>query len=192
MQDGSCFRECRADHVTEAYRFFLSNCQCKLILLAVCHDNGYVAELDKFRNDATARGKTWLLDHYARGRAFTDPPFPMVKIDDLFITRELSAKRATGPGSHHASSSHSSALSSSAMTEQAKGPDQSSFRPIGPGLQHSSFAPSESRHGSSEYSTTPYLAPGVEPPSSRSQVPVVRLHQMSMQPFPNSLPVHPT
>ncbi len=163
----------------ETYRFFLQNCQCKLIFLALCHDNGYMAELDKYRNDATAKQKTWLVDHYAKGRAFTDPPFPMIKFDEVFSSKSLPVKRVNGFGPIPKKSSYSSALPAPLRMEAASGIDKSPF----------TMPPSKSKYTSDAQSSisTPaglqrnslkelpplHLASDVELRSSGDQIPVV-------------------
>lgn len=47
----------------DVYRFHLNNAQCKYIFLACCHDSGYIAELDKYRQDPIASAKTILVRH---------------------------------------------------------------------------------------------------------------------------------
>ncbi len=163
----------------ETYRLFLQNCQCKLIYLALCHDNGYIAELDKYRNDAIAKQKTWLIDHYAKGRAFTDPPFPMVKFDEVFSSKALPVKRVNGFGPIPNKSSYSSALAAPPRAEAASGIDQSSFTlpPLKPKYTSDVQSPISSPFGSHRNSfkepQTPYHAPDVELRPSGDQVPVV-------------------
>jgi hypothetical protein len=163
----------------ETYRFFLQNCHCRLIFLALCHDNGYIAELDKYRNDVTARQKTWLVDHYSQGRAFMDPPFPMVHFDNVFSTRPLSVNRPPAPISH-TRSSYSSALAGPAMIGQPARPGHNSVSMaphesrFGPDIQPSAITPYESPPNSIRDHQTPYLAPGIEAPISGDQIPVVR------------------
>lgn len=47
----------------DVYRFYLNNAQCKYIFLACCHDSGYIAEIDKYRQDPVASAKTVLIRH---------------------------------------------------------------------------------------------------------------------------------
>ena len=163
----------------EAYRFFLRNLQCKLIFLALCHDNGYMAELDKYRNDVIAKEKTWLIDHYAKGRAFADPPFPMVNFDEVFSNRALPVKRANGFAPVPNKSSYSSALAAPSTAETASGFGQGLFKMPPPkskppsDAQSSPTTPFVSHTNSFKELPTPYLAPGVELPTSGDQVPVV-------------------
>lgn len=163
----------------EAYRFYLRNCQCKLIFLALCHDNGYMAELDKYRNDVIAKQKTWLIEHYAKGRAFADPPFPMANFDEVFSNRALPVKRVNGFAPVPNKSSYSSALAAPSTVEAASGFGQSHFNPPLPkskppsDAQPSPTTPFASRTNSFKELQTPYLASGVKIPTSGDQVPVV-------------------
>ncbi|ERF75791.1 hypothetical protein EPUS_01621 [Endocarpon pusillum Z07020] len=173
----------------EAYRFFLRNCQCKLIFLALCHDNGYMAELDKYRNDVIAKQKTQLIDHYAKGRAFANPPFPMVNFEEVFSNRALPVKRVNGFAPVPTKSSYSSALAAPPTVEAASGFGQGHFNPPPlqskppPDAQSSPTTPFASRTNSFKELQTPYLASGVELPTSGDQVPVNRLDQRIDRPL---------
>lgn len=169
--------------VSETYRFFLQNCQCKLIFLALCHDNGYIAELDKYRNDVLAKKKTWLVDHYAKGRAFVNPPFHMVKLDNVFDTRAISVKRLNPAYLLNTNSSYSSTAVPSFTTEKAPIPEQNPYSNPPPHFTSASGASpiNATRYDSNremvEKDDAPYLAPGVEPPTSADEVPVACLSQ---------------
>lgn len=52
-----------SDVSIEAYRFYANNAQCHSIFLAVCHDNGYVASLDHYKQDISIACKTILVKH---------------------------------------------------------------------------------------------------------------------------------
>jgi hypothetical protein len=175
---------CLLTTTPETYHFFLQNSQCKLIFLALCHDNGYLAELERYRNDATAKQKTWLIDHYAKARAFTAPPFYMVKLDQVFSDRGLHIKRVNGSTSaSHKSSSYSSALSSLPITEPTSSilNDSDAFGPPPPTKPRSASdarpppaSLHEPRPNLIKEQLTAQLAPGVSPPTSSDQIPVVR------------------
>jgi hypothetical protein len=168
----------------ETYRFYLQNTHCKLIFLALCHDNGYAPELEQYRNDAVAKQKTWLIDHYAKGRAFTDPPFHMVKFDQVFSGRALSIKRVNGSTSIPHKSSYSSALASSPIaTEPASNFDADAFGPpphtptkprSASDARPPSITPYDTRPNLVKEQPTAQLAPGVSPPTSSDQIPIVR------------------
>jgi hypothetical protein len=164
----------------DTYRFFLHHCQCRLILLALCHDNGYIAELDKYRNDDKATQKTLLIDHFAKGQAFIDPPFPIVKLDDVFSTKPLHVRRTKGSLSLINPSSYSSALAISPTAGQAPTPQQSPFSRLPPwskpdlGTQPSAATPHQSQQTFVKEPHAPHLALGVDPPTSSDLIPVVR------------------
>lgn len=166
----------------ETYRFYLQNCQCRLICLALCHDNGYIAELDKYRNDTTAKQKTWLVDHHAKGRGFLDPPFHMVKFDEIFSTKALYVKRITASSSlTNKSSSYSSAMTNSFSVEQAPRSEQSPFFMLDrqPRYAHGAESPSGTQSEPQQNLTpgprTPFFAPELATPAVGDQViPVVR------------------
>jgi hypothetical protein len=164
----------------DTYRFFLHHCQCRLILLALCHDNGYIAELDKYRNDARATQKTLLIDHYAKGQAFIDPPFPIIKLDDVFSTKPLYVRRTKGSVSLTNQSPYASALAASPTAGQPPIPRQSSFSRLPPwskpasGTQSTIATPHQSQQTLIKEPHAPYLAPGVDPPTSSDQIPIVR------------------
>lgn len=168
-----------ADRPADTYRFFLQNCQCKLIFLALCHDNGYISELDKYRNDPIAKQKTWLVDHYAKGRAFIDPPFPMAKFEAVFSTRPLPSKRVNTSAPLASKSSYSSALTSTSPADQAPNPEQTPFSMYpnksraNTGLQSPTTTTFEPQRDSVKESPARNLAPGVGAPNPVDQIPVV-------------------
>lgn len=169
--------------IRDTYRFFLQNCQCKLIFLALCHDNGYISELDKYRNDPIAKQKTWLVDHYAKGRAFIDPPFPMAKFEAVFSTRPLPSKRVNTSAPLASKSSYSSALTSTSPADQAPNPEQTPFSMYpnksraNTGLQSPTTTTFEPQRDSVKESPARNLAPGVGAPNPVDQIPVNRLNQ---------------
>ncbi|KAF2670665.1 hypothetical protein BT63DRAFT_244835 [Microthyrium microscopicum] len=75
----------RADaKLRDTYRFYAHDIHCERIFLACCHDNGYVAELDKYRHDPVARNKTLLVKHKNTGAQYRDTPFGMVDFGEVF------------------------------------------------------------------------------------------------------------
>lgn len=170
----------RLTSISETYRFFLQNSHCKLIFLAICHDNGYVAELDKYRNDPTAREKTWLVDHLSNGRAFMDSPFRMVHFDHVFSTIALPLNRPSAP-IPRPRSSYSSAVATPAVPGPAarSGHNSLSMPPpvstSGLGTPRMKISPHGSSHNPLVDNLTPYYAPEVEAPASSDMVPVVSL-----------------
>lgn len=69
---------------TDTYRFFAYNQHCRHIFLACCHDNGYVAELDKYRYDTTAAPKTILVHAAQAAREYASLPFPVARFGSVF------------------------------------------------------------------------------------------------------------
>ena len=80
----------------DTYRFFAYNQQCRHIFLACCHDNGYVAELDKYRHDAIAAPKTILVHAAQAAREYTSLPFPVARFGTVFETSAIVAFRQNG------------------------------------------------------------------------------------------------
>lgn len=70
--------------LTDTYRFYAYNAQCKHIFLACAHDSGYVAELDKYRHDPIAAPKTILVKNEQMARQYLSLPFPTAKLSTLF------------------------------------------------------------------------------------------------------------
>ena len=75
------------------YRFYANNAQCKHIFLACCHDNGYVAELDKYRHDVTAAPKTILVKHGNTANGFYNLGFQLASFTNAFEMQPLQALR---------------------------------------------------------------------------------------------------
>jgi hypothetical protein len=76
----------------DTYRFFAYNQHCRHIFLACCHDNGYVAELDKYRYDTTAAPKTILVHAAQAAREYASLPFPVARFGSVFEVRPHSFK----------------------------------------------------------------------------------------------------
>lgn len=84
----------RADSkLRDTYRFYLSNAQCKHLFLACCHDNGYVAELDKYRHDSIAASKTILVKHGNTANQFYNLNLPIARFSTTFEMEPLQAVR---------------------------------------------------------------------------------------------------
>lgn len=70
----------------DTFRFYADNVQCQRIFLAVTHDNGYIAELDKFRY-ATFQPKIVLVHQSSTAKStqfFGGLPFEMTTFDTVF------------------------------------------------------------------------------------------------------------
>ncbi len=71
----------------DTFRFYAHNAQCQRIYLACSHDNGYIAELDKYRHDMIVMPKVMLI-HAAQtpsaARAYAGLPFKYTRFDSVF------------------------------------------------------------------------------------------------------------
>lgn len=76
------------------YRFFVYNSHCRHVFLACCHDNGYVAELDKFRHDPVAAPKTTLVHAAHNAREYASLSFPIARFGSVFETTPLMGRIA--------------------------------------------------------------------------------------------------
>ncbi|KAK5100074.1 hypothetical protein LTR70_003264 [Exophiala xenobiotica] len=84
----------RADSkLRDTYRFYLNSAQCEHIFLACCHDNGYVAELDKYRHDPRAAEKTVLIKHGNTANQFYNLNLPFTRFSSTFEMEPLQAVR---------------------------------------------------------------------------------------------------
>ncbi|KAL9591269.1 MAG: hypothetical protein Q9179_007893, partial [Wetmoreana sp. 5 TL-2023] len=84
----------RADHkIKEQLSLFISNIQCKHILLGVAHDNGYVPSLDSYKNNPATKPRISLLRHIRTGHEYLPLPFPIVEFDPVFRTEQLPGDR---------------------------------------------------------------------------------------------------
>ncbi|KAL8905340.1 MAG: hypothetical protein Q9207_002688 [Kuettlingeria erythrocarpa] len=81
----------RADHkIKEQLGLFLSNIQCKHVMLGVAHDNGYVPALDPYKSNPTTASRISLLRPIRTGWEFQSLPFEFVQFDSsIFRTEEL-------------------------------------------------------------------------------------------------------
>lgn len=72
---------------TDTFRFYANNAQCQRIYVACSHDNGYIAELDKYRHDMVVMPKVMLV-HAAQTpsavKAYSSLPFKHTRFDSVF------------------------------------------------------------------------------------------------------------
>ncbi|EXJ95650.1 hypothetical protein A1O1_00772 [Capronia coronata CBS 617.96] len=76
----------------DTFRFYAYNAQCQRVYLACCHDNGYIAELDKYRHDAIVMPKVMLVQAAQTApaiRAYAGLPFQSTRFDSVFETSPL-------------------------------------------------------------------------------------------------------
>ncbi|KIX96933.1 uncharacterized protein Z520_07047 [Fonsecaea multimorphosa CBS 102226] len=70
----------------DTFRFYANNAQCQRLYLACSHDNGYIAEFDKYRHDPVA--SKIVLVHGAQtaaaARAYSALPFKSTRFDNVF------------------------------------------------------------------------------------------------------------
>ncbi|EXJ70498.1 uncharacterized protein A1O5_06567 [Cladophialophora psammophila CBS 110553] len=75
----------------DTFRFYANNAQCQRIYLACSHDNGYIAEFDKYRHDPIA--PKIVLVHGAQtiaaARAYSTLPFKWTRFDHVFESSPL-------------------------------------------------------------------------------------------------------
>lgn len=75
---------------SEHLRLFLSNVQCKHVMLGVAHDNGYVPALDPYKSNPATASRISLLRPIRTGWEFQGLPFEFVDFDSfIFRTEEL-------------------------------------------------------------------------------------------------------
>ncbi|KIX06386.1 uncharacterized protein Z518_04362 [Rhinocladiella mackenziei CBS 650.93] len=76
----------------DTFRFYAYNAQCQRIFLACSHEDGYIAELDKYRHDEMVMPKVILI-HAAQtdttARAYAGLPFKFTRFDTVFETAPL-------------------------------------------------------------------------------------------------------
>ncbi|KAH6855903.1 hypothetical protein B0I37DRAFT_442664 [Chaetomium sp. MPI-CAGE-AT-0009] len=83
----------RADHkLMAAFRQFVTNPSCRHVLLACCHDNGYVRMLEKFVHVSAVVGKVTMVKSFQTGSEFVSLPFRSVTMENVFKGHRL------GPG----------------------------------------------------------------------------------------------
>ncbi|KAK1834233.1 hypothetical protein QBC39DRAFT_399304 [Podospora conica] len=81
----------RADHkLMAAFRQFAENPSCRRILLAGCHDNGYVRMLEKYVRNVPVAEKVTLLKSFQTGSEYAALPFASTSMSSVFRTRRLS------------------------------------------------------------------------------------------------------
>ncbi|KAK4448364.1 hypothetical protein QBC34DRAFT_381271 [Podospora aff. communis PSN243] len=82
----------RADHkLMAAFRQFAESPSCRRILLAGCHDNGYVRMLEKYvLSNSSATEKVTLLKSFQTGSEYAALPFASTTMETIFRNRRLS------------------------------------------------------------------------------------------------------
>ncbi|KAK0643759.1 hypothetical protein B0T16DRAFT_459868 [Cercophora newfieldiana] len=81
----------RADHkLMAAFRQFAESPSCRRILLAGCHDNGYVRMLEKFVHNSAVAEKVTLLKSFQTGSEYAALPFASTTMESIFRNRRLS------------------------------------------------------------------------------------------------------
>jgi len=81
---------------TDTYRFFAYNCHCRYILLACCHDNGYVAELKKYAHDPVVSPKTCLVQASQPAHGFQTLSLPVAALESVFEPKPVASKQTNG------------------------------------------------------------------------------------------------
>ena len=99
---------------TDTYRFFAYNCHCRYILLACCHDNGYVAELKKYAHDPIVSPKTCLVQASQPAHGFQTLSFPVAALESVFESERVVPAERVMP----------------IMTKQTNGTDRSSYATV--------------------------------------------------------------
>ncbi|KAL8749024.1 MAG: hypothetical protein Q9184_006968 [Pyrenodesmia sp. 2 TL-2023] len=104
----------RADHkVRETFNFFVSQLQCRHVILGVCHDSSYVPFLERFAADESIRDRVTLLEGHQTGIGIRQLGFKrVVKFNSVF---------ASTPGSNTHSTLEQSRTTMNAG-QAAKGP----------------------------------------------------------------------
>jgi hypothetical protein len=73
---------------TETFRLFLANKQCKHIIFAGCHDNGYLNILRPLSHDPEKQQRVTLLETLPSQPGFKDLSFNMIKFPKIFKTEQ--------------------------------------------------------------------------------------------------------
>src|ERR1700722_5822696 len=81
---------------TDTYRFFAYNCHCRYILLACCHDNGYVAELKKYAHGPVVSPKTCLVQASQPAHGFQTLSLPVAALESVFEPKPVASKQTNG------------------------------------------------------------------------------------------------
>lgn len=89
-------RRSYAKRDTDTYRFFAYNCHCRYILLACCHDNGYVAELKKYAHDPVVSPKTCLVQASQPAHGFQTLSLPVAGLESVFEPKPVMPKQTNG------------------------------------------------------------------------------------------------
>ncbi|GAB7353105.1 hypothetical protein MBLNU459_g3647t1 [Dothideomycetes sp. NU459] len=80
----------RADHkVRETLRLFLPNSQCKHIIFAGCHDNGYLPTLDPYKRDPKLLSRISLLETLPMQPGFQQLGFTTCQFPSIFRSENL-------------------------------------------------------------------------------------------------------
>lgn len=80
----------RSNHVlTETLRLFLPNSQCKHIIFAGCHDNGYLPTLDPFKRDPKIASRVSLLQTLPIQPGFQQLGFKICQFPSIFRSENL-------------------------------------------------------------------------------------------------------
>lgn len=72
-----------------AFRQFVNNPACQHVLLACCHDNGYVRMLEKFVHVPEIVGKVTMIKSFQTGNEFASLPFRSVTMESVFKSHRL-------------------------------------------------------------------------------------------------------
>ncbi|KZF24460.1 hypothetical protein L228DRAFT_259674 [Xylona heveae TC161] len=88
----------RADHkLRNLLDLFIHNHQCKHILFACTHDNGYVPVLDQYRVDEKLRSRVSLLNAMPMASGFIELPFRSVEFPAVFRSEPLPPPKPIAP-----------------------------------------------------------------------------------------------
>lgn len=75
--------------VIGAFRHFAENPSCQHVLLACCHDNGYVRMLEKCAHNPAAVKKVTMIRSFQTGGEFDGLPFRTTTMDTVFRARPI-------------------------------------------------------------------------------------------------------
>ncbi|KAK4155868.1 hypothetical protein C8A00DRAFT_31311 [Chaetomidium leptoderma] len=80
----------RADHkLMGAFRQFVESPSCQHVLLASCHDNGYVRMLEKCIHNPAIVAKVTMVKSFQTGSEFKGLPFQSITLESVFRGRAL-------------------------------------------------------------------------------------------------------
>ena len=74
------------------FRFFVNNLQCKNIIFAACHDNGYLPNLDQFKRDEEIGSRITLLESTPAEWQYRNLGFPILGFPNIFRSEPLPTK----------------------------------------------------------------------------------------------------